>query len=769
VPCARPPTGGGDLWSECVWGADVRLADPLFVWCRKVYALCVDRCLISTQGGGTRAHRLPDPLRFSGSAVMYPGGSVYSPFQAEVTASKRSSKRYVARMETLGLAIPPHIKEPDSIAISQLATNAPPPNVCVEDQEEPALIPSRSRRPKRERSEEPKRLVSSTEAVTDDPELLTCRESPEKVVEIALSMLNAAQTGRSPSSGRASATAAARHLLKRLLSKHRSKAFSAWNDDKETRDRILRHCTGTFVPLTRGMAPPPRLAPLYSRPLVTETGQGSQVAGLVVTPHEGLVGFSLVGPAFASAAQIARAVFLALSRGDPLDYSAILQVVAPATVLQKIHSPYLNVRPIPLPRDIRAKPTDKEQDADAAVRDLFLVLPVGSVWSTPPGPSLAVHGSLQASLCPSTSDHRTRPSSGALRCILCDQCESKAQSRLRAVSVHPIVPVKASGEPVLICDQCEAKVLDTREWAASQKFLHGEDGMEELCALCGAGTPELPTSLTMCSARVCVRGYCEACTDVLLDTPRAKRVLSRQTEWICPPCAAVSALEVHALELLEQVAAADMAFRTSLSEASRSTLASTQLLQSVGIRSTSIGQSPRENPCFTPKRPRVRSPPQPQRVLPPKADLQQVFMQVDSELAVVQTAATKAMADLETAASSEAGEIQQLKTQAATALASRHVLRAFTQHEQVLALLQQKTDSGEQAVRAAILFLIQQSLQSTALAHTTASATETAAESGNEAGPAARAGDETEQSQQRSDAESAPVVDDDASIVSSDE
>ncbi|KAA0171712.1 hypothetical protein FNF28_00645 [Cafeteria roenbergensis] len=358
------------------------------------------------------------------------------------------------------------------------------------------------------------------------------------------------------------------------------------------RDAVLAQCTGAITPLTKGLSPPPGVAELYATPAVLEPGGGCAIPGLNVTLADGLIGVSGTGPSAVNAQRIASALLETFGGPDLISALTPGAALAAAASTGGKRSPSAATASAAPPQssggakskhglgpvlDAAKAASDRVlskgallcpagtpgADAERLLTALQAVLPD----SPRPWALNVVHGrgstSMASLFCPAAAQSAKTPTAAAvqsgaslapLRCVLCDQGESRARSRRRSVAVHPLMPIRASGRPVIICDQCEQRVLDTRAWAASQGLIHGEDGMEELCSLCGAGTPQLPTKLTLCSARVCVRGLCEACMDMVVDTAKGPRNVRVQEEWLCPPCAATSALEMHGLELLQYYA-----------------------------------------------------------------------------------------------------------------------------------------------------------------------------------------------------------------------
>jgi hypothetical protein len=126
------------------------------------------------------------------------------------------------------------------------------------------------------------------------------------------------------------------------------------------------------------------------------------------------------------------------------------------------------------------------------------------------------------------------------RCLQCKNTESFTSSRRRLIGVHPLVPVSADGQPVLICEHCNLEMLQRRAKAAIDNYLHdGKDGYEDICALCGCGGPvNRQLNLVCCSAQICPRSYCVNCIPLLLNA-KAATSMKEAPEWLCPPCNAI--------------------------------------------------------------------------------------------------------------------------------------------------------------------------------------------------------------------------------------
>ena len=141
-------------------------------------------------------------------------------------------------------------------------------------------------------------------------------------------------------------------------------------------------------------------------------------------------------------------------------------------------------------------------------------------------------------------------------CILCDAAEVSVGRRNRGTGLHPLVPVAEGGLPVPLCPRCHHSVLERRRRAADSGRLHGKDGAEDLCALCGAGAATHPgLDVVCCSAAECPRSYCSKCTRRLLSADGLAALVDL-AEWLCPPCAAVSAPLIAAAMAAEGAAAA---------------------------------------------------------------------------------------------------------------------------------------------------------------------------------------------------------------------
>ena len=127
--------------------------------------------------------------------------------------------------------------------------------------------------------------------------------------------------------------------------------------------------------------------------------------------------------------------------------------------------------------------------------------------------------------------------------MLCGCAELRTATRGRRVGVHPLVLGGGDGAPIGVCEKCLEMVLDRRDAAADKGFLHGQDGYEELCALCGIsehlGSSRYTGTLAMCSAARCPRSYCTPCLGRLLSKAGLAEMESWE-EWLCPPCACAS-------------------------------------------------------------------------------------------------------------------------------------------------------------------------------------------------------------------------------------
>ena len=519
------------------------------------YAQCVDRGLLSVEAGGTARRSLSEPLLFPGSAEQYPGGSVYDPQPWEIEgASGLIAACYDARLRASGLARPPHLEGRTALQLSTLAATAPEP-------EPEEARPAKATPAPRRRSTDPSSGQRSSK--WEDAWVF----SPRPAADAAARPRQAGGKGKrgqryaAAAATTAIASAVGSDRASSRLARPAGQGLEAWAEALSTplcdadHDAVMAQCTGTLAPLTRGLDPPDGVAELYTGPPVLEPGGGCAVSALTVTPTEGLVGIAGSGPSAINAERLAVELLRSACRpGHPKPDAA------PATTSSSSSSSGTQVYP---PKSAATKARRALLAFQAALLDR------PRVWGIRPGK--AKGSSALATIlapAPAVKGVVSRPlaAPGLLRCCLCDQTESQARSRRRSVTVHPLMPLRTTGRPVLICDQCEKRVLDTREWAAANALLHGDDGMEELCSLCAAGTPRLPTKLTLCSARLCVRGLCEACMDLVVDTPAGHRTVRVHQEWLCPPCASVSAMEIHCLELLQHHTRARRADGATLSK-----------------------------------------------------------------------------------------------------------------------------------------------------------------------------------------------------------
>lgn len=98
--------------------------------------------------------------------------------------------------------------------------------------------------------------------------------------------------------------------------------------------------------------------------------------------------------------------------------------------------------------------------------------------------------------------------------------------------IHPYVPIKFDGLPVLMCITCLQNWKEYRDTAQyeNELILPGEIN-EEICCLCS----DSPETLTLCSS--CPRSYCNTCLLKILNKKEyTKRIQNSDPNWKCMAC-----------------------------------------------------------------------------------------------------------------------------------------------------------------------------------------------------------------------------------------